>query len=379
MGHLNNKRKGNECARNIDGSFCVSSALSEAIRFAVVTTDRCQARCAHCLMKSAPERPERLTLEQIMKLVDHLVSNTAVKMVVFTGGESTLLGDDLLEAISYCAARGLLTRLVTNAAWATDDQLAKRTIRDLRDAGLSEINYSTDDFHCAWIPFSNIERAWRAAKDEGFLSVLIATCSGPHSKITPEIIQKRLNERIETYENTSENDNSIDFTSGGDTKYLISVSQLSKLGRGATLPEKYFPSYTSLQKNKLYGACPCLMDPPTLNPDGTLGACCGISTEGNPILNLGFAEDVLGDPEFQVEGFQGLILRAIQTVGPAYLYHMASESASGISKMRARNVCEVCEELTTNNDLLNSLRDKADIVACHVKRNEDFRMRLRKE
>lgn len=280
------------------------------------------------------------------------------------------MGDDLLEAISYCSARGLLTRLVTNAAWATSDASAKGVIRDLRDAGLSEINFSTDDFHCSWIPFENIERAWKASKGEGFSSVLIATCSSFLGKMTPDEIQERLGESIEIYVNTSEADNAIGFLPNGETRYLISVSQLSKIGRGTSLPDSYFPPYANFQKSKLYGSCPNLMDPPTLNPDGTLGVCCGLNTEGNPILNLGCAQDVLAGRGFHLDEFQGFVLRAIRTIGPAYLYHLASERASGVARMQARNVCEICERLTTDDKLLSSLRSKKEIIAQQMERSE---------
>ncbi|WP_127842369.1 radical SAM protein [Actinomyces wuliandei] len=134
---------------------------------AIATTDRCQARCAHCLMKSGPERTEELSLEEMESFISYLHEQHGLQLVVFTGGESTLLGDTLLEAIAFCSERGIGTRLVTNAIWAQDYDTARDYLVTLRECGLNELNISTDDFHLAWIPIDNVLRAWSAAKGLG--------------------------------------------------------------------------------------------------------------------------------------------------------------------------------------------------------------------
>lgn len=103
--------------------------LEESIQtvhhLAVVTTDKCQARCAHCLMKSEPSRSERLNLESFKRTVTYFAANSQMRLVAFTGGESTLLGDDLLEMIAHCTELGIATRLVTNAFWQIPYTLPK--------------------------------------------------------------------------------------------------------------------------------------------------------------------------------------------------------------------------------------------------------------
>lgn len=342
--------------------FDLLASIHNAKRFAIVTTDCCQANCSHCLMMSGPKRKEMLTLDQIVKALDYVINHTSVEIIVFTGGESTLLGDNLLEAISYCAIRDVPTRLVTNAAWANDGASAERVIRDLRDAGLTEINYSTDDFHRIWIPFENIKTAWNASKNKGFATVLIAICGGPMSNTTPQTVMELLNEEIAIIHRESDLHENLPPAANDGTRYFISQTEISRLGRGIDLPDEYFPSYEDFENSKVYGSCPNLMNPVTLNADGTLGVCCGINTEYNSILSLGNMRDILYDQTFSINDFQGFLLSAIQKLGPAYLYHIATKSATGIVKMRARSACEVCNRLTTDEKLLDTLKERRGIV-----------------
>ena len=317
-----------------------------------------------------------LQLNQIIDSLEFLIQNSPVKIVVFTGGEATILGDDLLEAISYCAVRGIPTRLVTNASWATDNKRAEEVLTDLRDAGLYEINFSTDDFHREWIPLENIKRAWMASKGKGFSTVLIAVCCGAQSKTTPIAVMNYLGEKIKIVKKTNATEKNLPDPDSDGTRYLITYSELSRLGRGAHLSEDNFSSCDDLDESGLYGRCCSLTDPLTLNADGTIGLCCGINTEFNSILSLGDAKDILGNPSFELNDFQDLMLRAIEELGPTYLYHLATESALSVRKLKARSVCEVCERLTTDEKILNALKGKAEVIAQQLALSCEVRCQL---
>lgn len=370
MGNLSDAGSNIAC---ISTAFDVFAGIREMRRLAILTTDRCQARCGHCLTRSGPEQTQVLNLDEMIDVIDCLIQRSAVGIVVFTGGESTLLGDDLFEIIAYCSERGIPTRLVTNAAWAHDDISAEKMIRDLRDVGLTEINFSTDDFHCDWIPFENVERAWAASKGKGFGSVLIAVCENAKSKITSEFIVERMGETVSVVLGQRDFDANPIAPAEDGTRYCISRSSLARLGRGENLSQDYFPAYDQFDKAGLYGACSSLFDPLTLNADGSLGVCCGALTQNNPILNLGKASNVLHDSEYDLDEFQRLVLRAIQTIGPAYLYHIATESATDLAKLQARNVCEICERLTTDERMLHKLKEKSRIIAQQIEDTENLR------
>jgi len=59
-----------------------------------------------------PDRPTKLSYVQIRDRIDEIALTGDYVLVVFTGGECTRLGDDLLDAIAYANVHGLITRAV---------------------------------------------------------------------------------------------------------------------------------------------------------------------------------------------------------------------------------------------------------------------------
>lgn len=334
-------------------------------QLAIITTDKCPIRCAHCLMSSGPENSSVLSFSEISKAIDFFNAKHELQMVVFTGGESSLLGNDLFESIAYCYERNIPTRLVTNAIWADSVNNAVEFVSSLAESGLNEINLSTDDFHASWISLDNIKNAWNACKGRGFASVLCATCSGPRSHITPESLRDFLNEDILIIDDVEK---TCDFPTAEDgTFYAISSTSVARLGRGRHLRNDYF--YPLKTTEKIYGGCPGIGKPATLLPDGSVGVCCGINTQNNPILSLNRFDDAN-----DLHRFQLLILEALKVLGPVYLCHIASESSTFVSDNNIHSACEACELLTRSSDMLSALKDKEDIIiqqlnnaVCNVK------------
>lgn len=98
-------------------------------------------------MHSSPKQSQTLTLEQIESAIEQAYELSLPQVLVFTGDEATLLGDDLLEAIAFASSLGVSTRLVTNAQWAEEFARAQATVYDLRSSGLDELDISWDCFH----------------------------------------------------------------------------------------------------------------------------------------------------------------------------------------------------------------------------------------
>lgn len=157
----------------------------------IVTTNGCTAKCAHCLMNCAPGKKEKLSFEQIRKAIDQLKKDFSnIHLITFTGGEPTLLGEDLIRAIRYCTLNSYNTKIVTNAHWATSLERAKKYIKELRDVGLTELDFSVDDFHEPFVPLKNIKNAWEA-------------CKAPASRalLSPIVMEKKTRLPQPTYKN----------------------------------------------------------------------------------------------------------------------------------------------------------------------------------
>jgi len=97
---------------------------------------------------------------------------SSLAVVVFTGGEATLLKADLIDAIAEATALGLATRVVTNGSWGKVPDRARHMAGKMAQAGLSEINLSSGKDHQEWVPHTSVVNAAEAAFDAG-ISTLI--------------------------------------------------------------------------------------------------------------------------------------------------------------------------------------------------------------
>src|SRR5687767_12928754 len=122
------------------------SIFARSKTLSVMLTYACPAACKNCGTSSSPHDKNKLNIETALSGIDQARS-LGFDNVVFTGGESTLRWRDLLVAIRHAKTLHFPTRLVTNAHWATSLDRASALTRELHEAGLDEINFSTGDEH----------------------------------------------------------------------------------------------------------------------------------------------------------------------------------------------------------------------------------------
>ncbi|SJN59096.1 molybdenum cofactor biosynthesis protein A [Vibrio ruber DSM 16370] len=323
--------------------------MSDINQLTILTTNRCTASCEHCLMNSSRQRREKLSLATICDTVDQLLSASRdFGQVIFAGGEPTLLRSELLDAIAYCHVKGLKTRIVTNASWASSRQTAEQMIESLREAGLAEINYSVDDYHLPFVPFERVANAWRASKNKGFESVVIANCYGPRSTITHEYICAQLGEDIATFWDDNGMPASLTNPAPDGTRYLLSNAHLQRLGRGADIPDTQvvFPKHQA----SLNIACPWAVRSAALSAQGHLVACCGTEAHGHEFLDFGAVNDT-NVAELLERGDRQLVVRALRKFGPYFLMQFVREFSDETlfhPKTRYSSVCEICENVLKN-------------------------------
>lgn len=323
--------------------------------FSVVTTDGCTAKCAHCLMCCKPGKKTKLTFEQIQRSIDQVKKNYSLSMVVFTGGEPTLLGEDLFRAIRYCTMNMLHTRLVTNAHWATSPERARKYIKKFRDVGLEEINYSVDDYHAPYVPLEKVKMAWQASKNVGFTSVLLANSRGIKDIIVPAYIQKFFGEKIPVSKAITDTSNIVNIPKAADgTQYMIYENSLQKSGRAA---EELNSSKFKPVKDQgmLMSPCTWAGSEPVLSPGGHIWACCGIPCENNQVLDLG---DTAKEPIKKIleRASNDVLLNAIYYLGPLYLCQFVEAHSSIKFSKNFCGVCEICSALTENKEAIKVIR-----------------------
>lgn len=330
--------------------------MSKFSQFTILTTNRCTAACEHCSMHSSPQRRGKVSLSTITNTVDQFMQDEdRPEVVVFAGGEPTLLRNVLFDAIAYCHEKGLKTRIVTNASWATSMQKADAMINTLRECGLSEVNYSLDDYHARDLNYENVFNAWRASKNKGFDSVVIANCYGHHSTITSDFIQQQLGEEIPVYWDEHGVPQHSMLRSADGTYYLISNARLQRVGRGIAVAEEdiIYPR----KQSSLNLKCPWVVNSAALSAGSHLLACCGINAHGNEFLDFG---DVRGANVVELlhQGEQRLVIQAIRKFGPWFLMKFVSDITNRpLFKTRYASVCEICEDVVNIAESRQILRD----------------------
>jgi hypothetical protein len=144
----------------------------------VMPTFTCPAACSECGTLSSPHERTRLDVDRIIDAINE-AKELGFYNVVFTGGEATLRWSDLLRCISHAKGLGFPVRLVTNAHWALNLDVARKKLGVLIDTGLSEINYSTGDEHTRFVPIERVVWGIVAACERSFrVHVMVEMKSG---------------------------------------------------------------------------------------------------------------------------------------------------------------------------------------------------------
>ena len=339
-----------------------------ARQLTIIPTDNCTARCPHCVMCCTPGQKQSLTFEQMRSAIDEFHSAAPLALVVFTGGEPTLLLEDLLKAIRYAAGLGILTRLVTNCHWASSGQKAQEMLKQLRAAGLGELNFSLDDYHAPYVPVENVIRAWKASKGMGFSAVVIANSHGEHDRYVPETIEELLGEKVIIRRQKDRYKPHNDPRAADGTLYIIAEAFLQNTGRASDAVEQdNFISYET--QDSLLTGCRWVGGQPAVSFDNHLWACCGICCEENELLELGSLTEESAVDILQ-RAADSVLLNAIHHMGPLWLCRFVSAVDPSITfGGNFHSVCEVCEALTTNHAAIAVLREHyaeiaEQIMAC---------------
>jgi organic radical activating enzyme len=239
----------------------------------VMPTYACPAQCKNCGTVSSPHDRNSISLETMLSAIDQ-ARDLGFANVVFTGGEPTIRWIDLVHAIRHASSLRLPTRLVTNAHWATNDEEAIRRIRELVDAGLSEINYSTGDEHVRYIPLDNVVN--------GIVSALQLRLT---LAVTIELRAARSVNKESLLAHPK-----IKVLDSQD-KARIRVLESPWMPLNPFTIEKYPEDVAVNNKNiASRGGCDSVLQSYVVQADGRIGACCGLGMRIIPELNVGVSK-----------------------------------------------------------------------------------------
>ncbi len=243
------------------------------ISLTILPTYQCTAACHDCCFASNPGVKGRVSLENILKYIDQAAEMKTIELVVFSGGEAFLLGDDLDVAIRHANSKGLLTRIVTNAYWATSIETAQKRLSKLKEAGLTELNASTGDYHQEFVPIKNVINATIAS-----LSLGMPMCIMVESREGRKFSKKNIY---------------------SDEKLALVLKDPAKKKIFHLVESPWIGNYDNesvkqsesvyLNRNNLQfrRGCDSVLANIVVTPYEKLGACCGLPREQIPELNVG--------------------------------------------------------------------------------------------
>ncbi|HAL47938.1 MAG TPA: heme biosynthesis protein, partial [Dehalococcoidia bacterium] len=121
------------------------------------TTNRCNLRCDHCYLSAGDQGKDELSLDEGRRLIDEMFA-AGTRMLILTGGEP-LMRRDIVDLASHASGKGMVVVLGTNGML-----LSPRTVRELKDAGISGVGISLDSLKPELHDdFRGVPGAWEGA------------------------------------------------------------------------------------------------------------------------------------------------------------------------------------------------------------------------
>ena len=327
----------------------------------IIVTYQCNAMCDSCGPRCGPHRKERLSIDEIKQIVDE-ATECGSRVIIFTGGEPTLLGPGLEEVIRHASSRGNRVGMVSNGWWAKDERTALRKLQSFRDAGLTEISISADDWHLPYVPLERVAFAVDAARTLK-LRTIVAVGEAIGSKITGKYLQQYLSGNPPIYrEGMDERPEDI---------VTIRPVNLLPFGFAADkISEEEIHSLAPANDKDLAflkrQGCPMVLRSPAIMPDGRVTACCSVFNEDNHSLVMGHWPQQ-GLREILEAGENDLLLNWIKFEGPFGIKDYIERHAPEIKfKPGYAGICHLCGDLLEREDTRKFLEQHLPELRDHV-------------
>jgi hypothetical protein len=171
----------------------------------------------------------------------------------FTGGEPFLDFDLLLSVVSHGKKLNGRVTCVTNAFWARSDEIARKKLEVLREAGLYLLSVSVSRFHQDYVPLKNARTALEVARSLGLKTEIKGAVTA--SDLEPDGLLARWRGQL-------------------DADRIDIFPVLPYLREGASLPEGEYCRETGLPEE------PCPSEIVCVEADGAARSCCGSGVAG---------------------------------------------------------------------------------------------------
>lgn len=259
------------CADTPPSSGPLKNILDRQTRtLTLIVTYQCTAACTDCCFGCTPQTEGRLSREQIESAILEAKSSfPRLEVVVFTGGECFLLKKDLFDSIKLATCLGLKTRCVTNGYWGKNLPTAEKTVKQLVKAGLTEINISSGKDHQEWVPPQSVINAAKSLIEAKIRTVVTIEEDGKDDQYTKALL---------------ENPTILELKSTHPHLFITQINTWMAFKPNAEYRDAKKAPTAAL------GPCTQIFRNIVITPHHMISACCGLTLEHIPEMNLGKAE-----------------------------------------------------------------------------------------
>lgn len=313
----------------------------KAREIAIMYARTCNIACRHCGIESHPRDKRRMTLEDARRCIVEAAAIPRFGKVTFTGGEPFLFQKDLEQLLGLCKALGLQTRVVSNGFWARKLERGEALLGRMRDAGLTEINFSADKFHLEFMPSQVLRNALECARRTGFTRIVsfVTNSDTPPLDLFSEMYDVP-REAVADLREVLDTPGALERLK--DDKVFVYAGGLIGLGRAAEHPEelRHFPIDT-------FGPAPCgeVVNKPVIYPDGDFQACCCAGGKIKAFTVGNVKETSVAELYAQME--RRAHYRFINEYGPRDLFDIVKRARPELPMQQCHtSICEVCVRAT---------------------------------
>ncbi len=155
----------------------------------------CPLQCDFCCHPVEVFGRGKLSKQRAMDLIHDAKRLGTFCRVAFTGGESFLYREEILDILKSVDDVGMAFRIVTSGYWASTEEKARAALEPLATHGLDELYISTDPSHQKYVPVSSVQNAVRVGLSLGLRIGIAAAFWKPDQDIR-EVLRLPEDERI---------------------------------------------------------------------------------------------------------------------------------------------------------------------------------------
>ena len=144
----------------------------------LLLTYKCNASCGHCFLSCSPQQKGTMSAEEANGYIDQAAKIPYINHLFIEGGEPFLYPDTVRTIIKRATDKGFWIGLLSNGFWAANDEKAREVLAPLIEAGLTNLDISTDAWHSEFVPLERAERAARVAQELGVEAELMVCAGG---------------------------------------------------------------------------------------------------------------------------------------------------------------------------------------------------------